>query len=556
MQRKGRYAVLEGSDTAYWVTWHGLHDYNILEYSSSASLYGVLDILDMAYWMTPKATRTPNYADVIQKKRKGKQVVGETSSPRKSLKITIKQQNIKPTTPLPLSDDRERDEIHEATHLSFALHKIIKIHEEQQNVVAVKEHLLAKDVEKIVKGKESDGTEFADSVFLSDDEDSGSLEIRTKKMQTPIPSPPRSPRKDLSLDKAIAQELMVSVSLTPASSSQDHSKLNSNKCKILPRSIAQMSRRRGQLRKQTNRTFVINNYFQDKMKEMNETIHNTVPELTVSTKNDLIKESLLRMVNDAVKQDRESSLAIDVLKAKFKRFLASAGSCRDDAFRKRDHDEHQGDYGPPEGEKKRQQQQQEWDAWVEDPVIDEDEVILDDETPEIIEEIVKVVRVTTEQQHRLHYMDQIIVMRENDKPDSFSKADFKYLNKNNIEDMYYLCRNKKLGIKSYQIKINLTAPTLIFLGIEECEPFSIVDKPTTGLIYLNNKNEKRFMDLEELPHFCDSTLEKVLKEVNMKIFETEFLKKAPLLGSLDLIIMKAYEREIKKRLSHREHMRR
>ncbi|GJV52242.1 putative reverse transcriptase domain-containing protein [Tanacetum coccineum] len=37
----------------------------------------------------------------------------------------------------------------------------------------------------------------------------GSLEIRTEKMQTPIPLPPRSPRKDLSSNKAIDQELMV-----------------------------------------------------------------------------------------------------------------------------------------------------------------------------------------------------------------------------------------------------------------------------------------------------------------------------------------------------------
>ncbi|GJR33257.1 hypothetical protein Tco_1109489 [Tanacetum coccineum] len=78
----------------------------------------------------------------------------------------------------------------------------------------------------------------------------------------------------------------------------------------------------------------------------------------------------------------------------------------------------------------------------------------------------------------------------------------------------------QLGIESYQIKINLTVPKLIIHGIEECDPFSIVAKPTTGLIYLNNKNEKRFMDLEELSKFCDATLEKVLKEVKIKIFET------------------------------------
>ncbi|GJV29481.1 hypothetical protein Tco_1385929 [Tanacetum coccineum] len=47
----GRYAVLEGSNTAYSVTWRGLHDYNILEYSSAASLYGVLDLLDTTYWI-------------------------------------------------------------------------------------------------------------------------------------------------------------------------------------------------------------------------------------------------------------------------------------------------------------------------------------------------------------------------------------------------------------------------------------------------------------------------------------------------------------------------
>ncbi|GJU49886.1 putative reverse transcriptase domain-containing protein [Tanacetum coccineum] len=118
-------------------------------------------------------------------------------------------------------------------------------------------------------------------------------------------------------------------------------------------------------------------------------------------------------------------------------------------------------------------------------------------------------------------MEQIIVMRENNKPDSFSKADFKYLNKNDIKDLYYLCRNKKervhdfqLGVESYQIKDNLTALTLTFPGIEEHEPYSIVDKPSTDLIYLNSKDEKRVKYLTEIVKFCDATLEKVLKKSN------------------------------------------
>nr|GEY42777.1 transposase, mutator type [Tanacetum cinerariifolium] len=114
----------------------------------------------------------------------------------------------------------------------------------------------------------------------------------------------------------------------------------------------------------------------------------------------------------------------------------------------------------------------------------------------------------------------------------------------------------QLGIESYQIRINLTAPALIFTGIATRDPFSIVDKPTTGLIYLNNKEKKRVIYLVEIMKFCDATLERVLKEVKLKIFETEFWKKPPFLGDLDLDIMKAYEREITKRLRHRQQMRR
>ncbi|GKC70674.1 hypothetical protein Tco_1116557 [Tanacetum coccineum] len=61
---------------------------------------------------------------------------------------------------------------------------------------------------------------------------------------------------------------------------------------------------------------------------------------------------------------------------------------------------------------------------------------------------------------------------------------------------------------------------------EACDPYSIVDKPDTGLIYLNNKNENMVMYLVEIVKLCDATLERVLKEVKLKIFETKFWKKA------------------------------
>ncbi|GJZ29548.1 hypothetical protein Tco_0574195 [Tanacetum coccineum] len=489
----------------------------------------------------------------------GTPTAGETNSPRKSLKIRFKQQKAISTDIPPLSDDRERDEIHEETLLSLALHKTTKIVEEQENIVVVENKILEEDVDKILEGEdeESYASEFAEMVLL-DKEDSGtrlepeshkenlkevdddddedetkddkkddndddqddhalirnkrvcSLEIRNEKMQTPTSSPPRSPRKDLSLNKTITQELTVSVTPTLATTSQDHSKPISSRCKILPGT-------------------------------------------------------------------------------KFEKSSASADSCIDDAFRKRNHDEHQGDDGPPEGEKKRQQQQQECHAWVEDPVINEDEVIPEDETPEIIEEFQNVdKRVPTifdrekikatlrdmlsnqfrdAEEYAYHleqsqnYMENQIVWesRQDDlrrsKPNSLIfygpqrnlnklprylyNKDLFFLKYGNTEEkscvIWERVHDFQLGIESYHIKINLTAPTLIFPSIKECDPFSI---------------------LEELSKFYNDALEKMLNEVKLKIFQIEFLKKAPLLGSLDLMIMKAYEREIKKRLSHHEQMRR
>ncbi|GKA58667.1 hypothetical protein Tco_0757980 [Tanacetum coccineum] len=101
----------------------------------------------------------------------------------------------------------------------------------------------------------------------------------------------------------------------------------------------------------------------------------------------------------------------------------------------------------------------------------------------------------------------------------------------------------QLGIESYQIRVNLTAPTLTFSGIEAHDPYSIVDKPNTCLIYLNSKEERRVMYLIEIVKSCDGTLKRVLKEVKLKIFKSEPWKKPPLLGELNLDILKAFERE-------------
>ncbi|GJU25581.1 hypothetical protein Tco_1164202 [Tanacetum coccineum] len=507
-----------------------------------------------------------------------------------------------------------------------------------------------KEHSKIVDDDDDDETEkerkYDDDDNVNDDhtnhaldetQETGSLETKKEKMQTPIPLPPISPRADLSSDKALSQELTVNVSTTPATTSQDpnKSKRISSKYSYIPRVLQSMCRREDIMIKQMEKKFVTQ---------------------------------------------------------------LPPTSCRTDTFYGTDHDDHLEDDAPPKGEKrekrykssknskfargssskqskrseiyvsKQQQQQQEWDTWVEEPVSDVDEVIPEDKSPKFVNEFQDVdehvptifdyermeaiLRDTMSNQfkdaeenayhleqtknyienqiiwesiqkdirrpgpsaqvfygpernpdepprylynkdlfflkhgnteersyilslhkihvvsfpedgleeklkrwarkefktfneeawlsihhwkdswhkrmyklnqrrHELDYMEQIIVMKENDKPDSFSEADFKYLNKNDIEDLYYLCLNKKervhdfqLGLESYHISVNLTAPTLTFPGIEAHDPCSIMDKPNTGLIYLNSKGDKRVMYLAEIVKFCDATLKRVLKKLN------------------------------------------
>ncbi|GKD13552.1 hypothetical protein Tco_1197959 [Tanacetum coccineum] len=129
--------------------------------------------------ITGEIRETQEYKDYAKEfdGNKRKRAAGGTSSPIQSLKIRVRQQMPIFTTPIPpSSDDRERDEIHEATQLSIALHKTAKLAEEQEKVAAVEEQLLKEVVEKIFEGedKESYANEFADLVFLNE-EDSGTM---------------------------------------------------------------------------------------------------------------------------------------------------------------------------------------------------------------------------------------------------------------------------------------------------------------------------------------------------------------------------------------------
>ncbi|GJV49165.1 hypothetical protein Tco_1439377 [Tanacetum coccineum] len=69
----------------------------------------------------------------------------------------------------------------------------------------------------------------------------------------------------------------------------------------------------------------------------------------------------------------------------------------------------------------------------------------------------------------------------------------------------------QLGVESYQQKVNLTAPTITFLGIEKYKVFSIISELVYGIVYKKSKKEKRVMRHQEIHKFCDATLKRVLE---------------------------------------------
>ncbi|GKB65472.1 hypothetical protein Tco_0921658, partial [Tanacetum coccineum] len=214
------------------------------------------------------------------------------------------------------------------------------------------------DDDEIEKDKKDDKK---DDEKANDDEkkdETGSMETRKEKMQTSIPSPTRSPRKNLSSDKTLSRELTDAALPFNATTSKAQRKTRYTKYNHIPGVIRMMCRRQGYMIQRMEKKYVTDHEFWK--------VHGKVD-----------KED-----DDPPKEEKRAK------RQKTSKSLKSSKSAR---------------------------------------VIDEDEEIPKDTTPELIDEITEVVRITTDQQYGLDYMEQIIMMRENGKPGSFSKADFKYL---------------------------------------------------------------------------------------------------------------------------------
>ncbi|GKD44015.1 hypothetical protein Tco_1268660, partial [Tanacetum coccineum] len=257
------------------------------------------------------------YETVFIKTKKRKQTVGESSSPRKSIKITIKQRQIVA---------KEKDDDDYKVRIKPVSHK-----ENPKFVV---------DDDDKAEEKKSD--------------DMGSLEIRNEETQTTIPTPLSSPRKILSSDKKINQDLTNVVSI-PTTTTTKHSQVKkriSSKYSHLLCALPRMCRRQGYMIQDMERKCVTTAKFWETHNKIDEILHEVVPQIAENATTDLIEYNLKpwKMIFTPIMMNIKTMMLI------------------------------------PWGEKSENNQQQECDSWEEENVINEDEVIPEDETPELIAE--------------------------------------------------------------------------------------------------------------------------------------------------------------------------
>ncbi|GJR75920.1 hypothetical protein Tco_0088285 [Tanacetum coccineum] len=126
-----------------------------------------------------------------------------------------------------------------------------------------------------------DDDKYDEKVDEEERGETGSLETRTEKMQTPIPTPPRSSRTILYSDKNITQELTENVPLpTTTTCHTPHSKRRiSNKYNHLPVALRRMCRRQGYMIQNMKRKCVTTKQFQKTHNQVNQVLHQDVSEL-------------------------------------------------------------------------------------------------------------------------------------------------------------------------------------------------------------------------------------------------------------------------------------
>ncbi|GJV31298.1 retrovirus-related pol polyprotein from transposon TNT 1-94 [Tanacetum coccineum] len=331
------------------------------------------------YRTTPRAHMTLTLTTASHQGKKRKQSARETSSPSKSLKITIIQKQV--------VEGNKDEESYADKFAASMLHDDVDDSGDRIEPGSHKEHPEIVDDDHENKEEKKD-------------DEMGNLKNRTEKMQTLILTTPKSHRINLSSDKIIIQELTDTVSPSTTTTSKD------------PQKDRQFWKVHG---------------------KVDQVLHEIIPQLAERATNDLIKGNLKRVVADTIIQEQDAfqsevpaliskefdAHAPKIIEDLFKHYVqtnviqvhptsttstdtTSSANLQqhlylkiksnlqdqandlalDDVFHSQHHDDYQKDDASPEGEKRVKR----YKASKKETVIDKDEVIPEDETPELIRE--------------------------------------------------------------------------------------------------------------------------------------------------------------------------
>ncbi|GJY84556.1 hypothetical protein Tco_0497932 [Tanacetum coccineum] len=191
-----------------------------------------------------------------------------------------------------------------------------------------------------------------------------------------------------------------------------------------------------------------------------------------------------------------------------------------------------------------EEQTSKWNLWAKQDHIRRQKE-LRDKPEEFCSEskIIKVIKTSYKLGHEHKFIIEIVVRRANGKIDPIKESDYKYLNKNDIEDLYLLCVNGK--VNDYRETGLLGSLTVFIRSIiiwERVHDFELGME--IGMIYENNKQEKRVM----IHKFCDATLKRVLERMEKYNKDVKYGYVVPSLSDADVEYLKLYEEEIEDRL--------
>ncbi|GJT94856.1 retrovirus-related pol polyprotein from transposon TNT 1-94 [Tanacetum coccineum] len=360
--------------------------------------------------------------DDVPLTKKRKQIAGESSLPRKSLKITIKQKQL-----VEKDDDASKDRIEPGSH---------------------------KDNPKVVVDDDYDNERE------KQDDEMGSLEVRNEETQTTIPTLLSSPRKIISSDKKTFQELTDIVSNPTISTSKQPQvkKQISSKYSHLPGALRKMCRRQGYMIQDMERKCVTT-----------------------------VKEDAFHSHHDE-HQDDDDAPPEGEKRVKSSKKSKSSKSARGSSSK------HSRKRQPQPYNQDTKFKHQECDAWEEENVVEEDEVIPEDVTPELIAESQNVDK-------------RVPTIFDHARMEATLRYSLSNLSRNAEEYAYHLEQStsfmeNQIVWKSRQQDIPCTIPkTLIFYGPQRNpnEPLRpLYNKDLFFLKYGNTEEKKYILSLHKI----------------------------------------------------------